>query len=83
MEDIGIERAAPSDGAVPATVDEIEPLGAFTIIDLAAGEYVLRAQVNGQPGFRLGEPVQLCFDFNRCHLFDGRSGKRLTAAAPA
>ena len=64
-------------GSVPATIYEVEPLGAITIVDVSVGEQILKAQLPGQPKFLQGEAVQLGFDLAKCHLFDGISERRL------
>ena len=75
-EDLTIERE-PVAGSVPATIYEVEPLGAITIIDVSVGEQILKAQLPGQPKFLQGESVHLAFDLAKCHLFDGISERRL------
>jgi multiple sugar transport system ATP-binding protein len=77
-EDIGIVRSPAGPGRVPATIYEVEPLGAITIIDVRVGEHIFKAQLTGQPSFAEGEPVHLEFDLAKCHVFDGPSEKRLT-----
>ena len=77
-EDVLIERSG--DG-IPAKIYEIEPLGAFTIIDIEAGEHILRAQISGQPHFELAEPVSLRFNLAKCHFFDESTGKRFATGA--
>ncbi len=77
-EDVLIER---SEDGISAKIYEVEPLGAFTIIDIAAGEHILRAQIPGQPQFELGEPVSVRFDLAKCHFFDESTGKRFATGA--
>ncbi len=77
-EDVLIERSG--DG-ISAKIYEVEPLGAFTIINVAAGEQILRAQLSGQPQFELGEPVSVRFDLAKCHFFDEATGKRFATGA--
>ena len=76
-EDIAVDRTAGGDHPVAASVYEVEPLGAFTIVDLSVGDLVLRAQLTGQPHFELGEAGFLTFDQNKCHLFEDEGGTRL------
>ena len=59
---------------IDAKVYEVEPLGAFTIVDIIIGEKIVKVQVTGQPDFELGSGVRLNFDPLNCHLFDGVSG---------
>ena len=77
-EDVIIER---SEDGISAKIHEVEPLGAFTIIDIAAGEHKLRAQIPGQPQFELGEPVSVRFDLAKCHFFDDSTGQRFATGA--
>jgi multiple sugar transport system ATP-binding protein len=82
-EDIGVSRSAAGPASVAATIYEVEPLGAITIIDVRVGENIFKAQLSGQPAFAQGEPVHLDFDLAKCHVFDGPSGKRLTTGLVA
>ena len=77
-EDIEI-RGADQDG-IEAKMYEVEPLGAFTIVDIIIGEIILKVQVSGQPEFELGRPVRLLVEPMNCHLFDGNSGDRIADA---
>jgi multiple sugar transport system ATP-binding protein len=75
-EDLTIARERVA-GTVPATIYEVEPLGAITIVDVNVGGQILKAQLPGQPKFLQGEAVQLAFDLAKCHLFDSISERRL------
>ncbi len=63
-----------------ARVDEVEPLGGHTIIDLAMGNTTLRAHLPGQPDYRSGQEVKLAVDPQHCHLFDSKTGEALRHA---
>jgi multiple sugar transport system ATP-binding protein len=76
-EDIVVGRSAEGSPSVAGTIYEVEPLGAFTIVDITVGDHVLRAQLAGQHAFELGEAVHLSFDAAKVHLFDGETGARL------
>ena len=78
-EDIGIGSSG-ANGGVEASIYEVEPLGAFTIVDVSAGERILKVQAPGQPQFNLGEPVRLALDPDRCHLFHGETGALIRSA---
>jgi multiple sugar transport system ATP-binding protein len=78
-EHIAVGRAG--DGHLAASVYEVEPLGAFTVVDLAAGPSILRAMIPGQPRFELGAAVGLRFNLDWCHLFDRPTGLRLATGA--
>ena len=78
-EDIGIDRSGAGDG-VEAAIYEVEPLGAFTVVDISVGEQILKVQAPGQPQFALGEQVRLALDPDRCHLFHGETGALIRSA---
>ena len=77
-EDIAISAAPNGSAAIPASVYEIEPLGAVTIVDVKIGDRILKAQAPGQPRYASGERVFLTFDPAKCHIFDGVTDRRLT-----
>ena len=80
-EDLEIAAAgAAANGGVEASIYEVEPLGAFTIVDVSAGERILKVQAPGQPQFTLGERVSLVLDPARCHLFHGETGDLVRSA---
>jgi ABC-type sugar transport system ATPase subunit len=83
-EDISIENSvAPADdSAFSATVYEVEPLGAYTIVDLAIGQSIFRAQIPGQPRFEPDQRVRFSFDLAKCHLFNGASEARVAVNDP-
>jgi multiple sugar transport system ATP-binding protein len=82
-EDLSIGDELAGAVSVPAAIYEVEPLGAITIVDVKVGEQILKAQLPGQPKFTEGEPVHLCFDLAKCHLFDGGSERRLATGLAA
>jgi multiple sugar transport system ATP-binding protein len=69
-----IEIRGSDQPGIDAKVYEVEPLGAFTIVDIIIGEKIVKVQVAGQPEFELGSAVRLFLDPLNCHLFDGASG---------
>lgn len=71
---------AGGDAAIEARIYEVEPLGAYTIVDVNIGETVLKVQERGQPSYELGQAVRVGFDQNKCHLFDHESGEVIKAA---
>jgi len=75
-----IEIQGTDQPGIDAKVYEIEPLGAFTIVDIIIGEKILKVQVSGQPDYELGSPVRLFLDPMNCHLFDGQSGDIISHA---
>jgi multiple sugar transport system ATP-binding protein len=82
-EDLSIADKFAGVVSVPAAIYEVEPLGAITIVDVKVGEQILKAQLPGQPKFTEGEPVHLCFDLAKCHLFDSGSERRLATGLAA
>ena len=79
-EDVRIGRSEDG-GAIAAKIYEVEPLGAFTIVDLAVRDTILKAQLRGQPHFELDEPVFISFELSKCHFFEGQTGKRFATGA--
>lgn len=80
-EDIMIREADDPAGGVAAEVYEIEPLGAFTIVDINIGETILKAMVPGQPTYDLRQPIRLGFVPEKCHVFDGATGALIVGGA--
>ena len=68
-------RLAPAGQGVDATVFEVEPLGGFTVVTLAAGGQRLRALLRGQPQIVTDSKVGLTVDPATAHFFgpDGRA----------
>jgi multiple sugar transport system ATP-binding protein len=68
-------RLAPAGQGVDATVFEVEPLGGFTVVTLAAGGQRLRALMRGQPQIVADSQVGLLVDPATAHFFgpDGRA----------
>ena len=79
-EDIEIDRSGAAGSGVDGTIYEVEPLGAYTIVDVSAGEQLLKVQAPGQPRFTLGEQVRLALDPDRCHLFHEETGALIRSA---
>ena len=75
-----IEIRGTDQPGIDAKVYEVEPLGAFTIVDIIIGEKILKVQVAGQPEFELNSPVRLLLEPMNCHLFDGNSGDAIRNA---
>jgi ABC-type sugar transport system ATPase subunit len=58
-------------------VQVIEPLGAFTIVDIMVGATLLRIDAPGQPELRLDQPVALRVRPDACHLFNAADGRTI------
>ena len=69
-----------ADKGQPAQVTEVEPLGGYTVLTLAAGPQPLRALLRGQPEFKVGAQVALDCDPARVIYFSG-DGKALPRTA--
>ncbi len=80
-EDIRVLAPGEGDGVAAAEIYEVEPLGAFTIVDVKMGDQVLKVQAAGQPHYELGQPISLALSPARCHLFDGETGALISTAA--
>jgi ABC-type sugar transport system ATPase subunit len=70
-----VEAATP--GAIAGTIDEVEPLGAFTLVDVLVGEGLLRVDLPGQPQLSVGEPLALAASAAACHLFRSADGQAI------
>ena len=77
-EDIAISSRPNGAAAIAASIYEIEPLGAVTIVDVKVGDRILKVQAPGQPRYAEGEAVFLIFDSAKCHIFDAATDRRLT-----
>ncbi|OKO72794.1 ABC transporter ATP-binding protein [Bradyrhizobium sp. AS23.2] len=66
-----------SDKGAECSIFEVEPLGAYSIVDVIVGEKILKSQMQGQPRFKKGQRVMLSVNAEHCHLFDPRSGASL------
>ncbi|MBL0375223.1 ABC transporter ATP-binding protein [Rhizobium sp. KVB221] len=58
-------------------VYETEPLGAYSIVDIIAGDIILKAQMRGLAGLSLGQEVALRIEPGHCHAFDPINGANL------
>jgi ABC-type sugar transport system ATPase subunit len=89
---VPIDRAPGADGDVtlgvrpgavriaaqglPARVDLVENLGDTAIVDLTAGDRLVKLRTDTRPTVREGESVRLAFAPEAIHLFDSASGLR-------
>ncbi|RWO15647.1 MAG: ABC transporter ATP-binding protein [Mesorhizobium sp.] len=73
-----LDRDGTSNGRAgrPARVFEVEPLGGYTVVTLAAGQARLRALLRGQPDIRPDAMVAISCEPGRVHYF-GQSGGAL------
>ncbi len=69
-------------GAWSGTVDEVEPLGAVTLVDVTLGATLLRVEVPGQPDLAVGQPQAVLADGGACHLFRAEDGRAVWPRRP-
>jgi multiple sugar transport system ATP-binding protein len=70
-EDVRPQPGAP--GAVAATVDVVEPMGAEVYMYLNTGHHNFIARVSGHPRADVGQKLPVVFDMSKCHFFDAGS----------
>lgn len=80
-EDLRAEPWTEGRPGVPARVYEVEPLGGYTVVTIAAGPDKLRALLRGQPKVAVDSPVALSCDPRKMHFFRP-DGQALSPAAP-
>ena len=70
-------------GAVAATVDLVEHMGAELYVYLQAGREInLTARVTAEHSYESGNSVALQFDKTHLHVFDGESGQAIAHGEP-
>jgi multiple sugar transport system ATP-binding protein len=75
-EDVALSLQA-GEGGVECAIFEVEPLGAYTIVDVLVGEKVLRSQAQGQPRLKKGQEAAFSVDAEHCQLFNPHDGASL------
>ena len=65
------------DSVFQADVYVIEPMGSNIIVDLKAGDYLLKAVIPAGIELRFREKVWVSFDPNRFHVFDAKTERAL------
>jgi sn-glycerol 3-phosphate transport system ATP-binding protein len=68
------------DDGYPAQVDNVEYLGADSLVVCRIGEQALTARIGGRVAFRRRDIVRLSWAPGAAHYFDAASGDRLTVA---
>lgn len=76
-EDIVVHKKATPGASIEGEIYILEPLGCEIILDLKAGEDLIKAKA--PPDFRAnsGEKVWLSFDMNKIHVFDKKTEKAI------
>jgi multiple sugar transport system ATP-binding protein len=59
---------------IEAVVDVFEPVGSEVILLVSVGDQQLTAKVDPRTSARVHQPVKLCVDMERMHLFDKDTG---------
>lgn len=73
-------KTEPEEGDVfKARVDVTEPLGSEVILYLTIGGDSLVARVDPQTSARVGDTLEILFDREMIHVFDGQTGKNFIA----
>ncbi len=67
----------PVNGRVKATVDVIEPLGPFDIVDFKIGDYIMRGRTRTRFIEKPGEEIWVGLDERKLHFFDKADGQSL------
>jgi multiple sugar transport system ATP-binding protein len=73
-EDLRLGDPVPGGGVIRARVDAIEPLGAETLLLVAADGFEATARLGRDVAARVGDLVTLSFDPGAVHLFDPATG---------
>jgi multiple sugar transport system ATP-binding protein len=60
---------------IEAVVDVFEPVGSEVILLVSAGDRQMTAKVDPRTSARAHQPIELCVDMGRMHLFDKTTGK--------
>jgi len=68
---------APGAGQLGGEIYVSEPLGREQIVDVRAGEHIVKVIAPSTFQGKIGEHVGLDFDPHRVHVFDSKSGERL------
>ena len=76
-QDVVVHRDGGTPGSVPVEVYTTEPMGDVTILDLKAGDVVLKVVVSPDHEAREGQKVYVSFPGNKLHLFDAETGEVL------
>ena len=69
-------RLSP-EGPLQASVENIEPTGSETFVELRFGDQPLSVVLRDRPGFGIGASQALQLHHGASHIFDAKSGERL------
>lgn len=77
-EHLHLKISDSADCQLTGRIEVVEPLGAFTMIQVAVGDAVLTAEVESHQQVRIGDTVTLSCRPDRLYLFDPESGEALS-----
>lgn len=77
-EDIKITSAEKSNGSLAANVELFEPLGSEALIHFMIGNNKIVGRLFSNENFKYGQTVNVLFDEDKIHLFNGTNGKLLS-----
>ena len=72
---MAIASDAQPDQVATATAEVVEPMGAEVYIYLNTGTHSFIARVNAHQRTAIGQKLELAFNLNKCHFFDGVTEK--------
>ncbi len=64
---------AEEEGAIPATVYVVEPLGTETIVNVKIDDSLVKIKVSGELSLEPGTRIWIKFDIDKTHVFDKRT----------
>ena len=70
-------RAGSASSPPRGRVELVEPLGSDTFVALDLAQVVLTVKEEGHFRAEVGERIQVFFDMDNAHLFDGATGARM------
>ena len=71
------EIALGPEGSLEATVENIEPTGSETFLELKLGSQLISAVLRERPWFEVGSSQKLSLSKGAIHVFDADSGQRI------
>ncbi|EAR52133.1 ABC transporter, ATP-binding protein [Oceanicola granulosus HTCC2516] len=71
------EEIRPAAGGLPARVENIDPTGSESVVDLTMAGRPLTMVLRERPTFDVGDEIAVTFDNGATHFFDEASGRRL------
>jgi multiple sugar transport system ATP-binding protein len=69
--------SASADNAARVMVDVTEPMGSSVYAEMTAGQQNLRADLAPETKAAFGQPLDVVFDMEKCHLFDPQTDRAI------